>query len=91
MKNDPQGTKAVMAKYLQLDPAKDVASLDEAYSLIVLGTVGDIPFTTHSGIQTEIDVLASTNSNAANLTPDQVVDDSIMQGLVDSGFVKSLH
>jgi ABC-type nitrate/sulfonate/bicarbonate transport system substrate-binding protein len=91
MKNDPQGTKAVMAKYLQLDPTKDAASLDEAYSLIVLGTVGDTPFTTHPGIQTEIDVLASTNPDAANLTPGQVVDDSIMQGLVDSGFIKSLR
>ncbi|HEY5158068.1 MAG TPA: ABC transporter substrate-binding protein [Anaerolineales bacterium] len=91
MKNDPQGTKAVMAKYLQLDPTGDAASLDEAYSLIVLGTVGDIPFPTHPGIQTEIDVLASTNSNAVNITPDQVVDDSILQELVDSGFINSLR
>jgi NitT/TauT family transport system substrate-binding protein len=90
MKNDPQGTKTVMAKYMQLDPTKDAASLNEAYSLIVLGTVGDMPLPTRAGIQTEIDVLASTNANAITLTPDQVVDDSILQELVDSGFTKSL-
>jgi NitT/TauT family transport system substrate-binding protein len=90
MKNDPQGSKAVMAKYLQLDPTADAASLDEAYTVIIKDTLEDVPYPTRAGVQTEIDVFASTNSNAANLTPDQVVDDSIIQALVNNGFITSL-
>jgi NitT/TauT family transport system substrate-binding protein len=91
MKNDPQGSKAVMAKYLQLDPVADAASLEEAYAVVIQEVLNYPPFTTHAGIQTEIDVLAVNNPDVAGLTPAQVVDDSIIQGLVDGGFINSLH
>ena len=91
MKSDPNGTKTVLAKYLQLDLTADAGSLDEAYTAIVQKILQDVPEPTLPGIQTEINVLAPTNPNAANLTPDMIVDKSIIQELVNTGFISSLH
>jgi NitT/TauT family transport system substrate-binding protein len=90
MKNDPGGTKAVLAKYLLLDTSKDAAALDDAYNTLILNDLADIPFPTLPGIQTIIDNLKSSNPSAGQISPDQVVDVSILTSLQQSGFIAQL-
>jgi NitT/TauT family transport system substrate-binding protein len=90
MKKDPEGTKAVIAKYLLLDPTKDAAALDDAYTTLILNDLADIPFPTLPGIQTIIDYLAPSNPYASQILPDQVVDVTILTSLQQSGFIAQL-
>jgi ABC-type nitrate/sulfonate/bicarbonate transport system substrate-binding protein len=90
MKNDPEGTKYVMAKYLLLDPTKDAAALEDAYNTLILNDLADIPFPTLPGIQTIIDNLKSSNPSASQISPDKVVDVSILTSLQQSGFIAQL-
>jgi NitT/TauT family transport system substrate-binding protein len=90
IKKDPQGSKNVIAKYLSLDPVKDSATLDETYNAILLGTLEDIPYPSMQGIQTVIDIAAQGNTSVAKVTPGDVVDISIVQGLEASGFISGL-
>jgi NitT/TauT family transport system substrate-binding protein len=90
MKKDPDGTKAVMAKYLLYDPSKDAAALADAYNTLVLKDLADVPFPTLPGIQTIIDYQAPSNPSLNLISPDQVVDDSILNELQQSGFIAQL-
>ncbi len=90
MKKDQTGTETVMAKYLLLDPAKDAASLDDAYQTLILNSLSDIPYPSTPGIQTLIDYQSPTNASVIQLVPGQVVDISILKGLENSGFIANL-
>jgi NitT/TauT family transport system substrate-binding protein len=90
MKKDPDGTKAVMAKYMLLDPVKDAAELEDAYQELVFNHLDAVPYPSLEGIQTLLDVLKDTNPAAAQVTPDQIVDMTIIKDLEDSGFIASL-
>jgi NitT/TauT family transport system substrate-binding protein len=91
MKKDPAGTKTTMAKYLLLDPDKDAASLEDAYQSLILNGLSDIPYPTLPGIQTLIDYQSASNAAVGQITPDQVVDLSILNALQDSGFIAQLN
>ncbi|MGD0612463.1 MAG: ABC transporter substrate-binding protein [Anaerolineales bacterium] len=90
MKKDPAGTKAVMAKYLLLDPVKDAAALDDAYQGLIVNNLLALPYPSLPGTQTLLDVLKVTNPAAGQTTPDQVVDTTILKSLEDSGFIAGL-
>ena len=90
MKEDPDGTKAIIAKYMSLDPIKDAASLKETYDTIVTGTLEDIPYPTLEGLQVVIDIAAPGNPDVAAINPADVVDVSILDDLKTSGFISSL-
>ncbi len=90
MKKDPEGTKAVMAKYLLYDPAKDAAALADAYDTLVVKDLLAVPFPSLTGIQTIIDYQASSNPSAAQITAAQVADSSILDDLQKSGFIDQL-
>jgi NitT/TauT family transport system substrate-binding protein len=90
MKKDPAGTKAVMAKYLLLDPDKNAASLDDAYQTLILNSLSIVPYPSLPGIQTIIDYEKATNPAVANLLPDQVVDMTILKNLETNGFITGL-
>jgi ABC-type nitrate/sulfonate/bicarbonate transport system substrate-binding protein len=90
IKSDPDGSKAVMAKYISLDPQKDAAALDEAYRSILLETLVDIPYPTMDGLQVIIDNTAQQNPDAAKLSPADLVDKSVLDKLVAAGFFKNL-
>jgi NitT/TauT family transport system substrate-binding protein len=90
MKKDPQGTKAVMAKYLLLDPVKDAAALEDAYQELIVNNLLPVPEASLEGIQTQLDVMKATNPAAAQAQPDQMVDMSILKDLENSGFIDNL-
>jgi NitT/TauT family transport system substrate-binding protein len=89
MKKDPEGTKVVIAKYTKVDPQKSAAALDETYQDLILKDLADIPYPTTAGIQFIIDSTVATNPDAAKITPDMIVDTSILKSLEDSGFISS--
>ena len=90
MKKDPEGTKAVLAKYLLMDPSKDAAALDDAYNTLILNDLADVPFPTLPGIQTIIDYEIAFNPSVSKISPDQVVDVTILNSLQQSGFIAQL-
>ncbi|MCX6081394.1 MAG: ABC transporter substrate-binding protein [Chloroflexi bacterium] len=90
MKKDPDGTKAVLAKYLELDPVAEAANLEETYQEIILKGFESRPYPTIEGIQTVIDSLAPDNPDAAKVTPAQTIDLSILNEIEQSGFFNQL-
>lgn len=90
IKRDPVGSKAVLARYLSLDPIADAAALQETYDSILLGTLEDVPYPTLKGLQNVIDVVAKENPGAALVKPHEVVDTSILDELKKSGFISRL-
>jgi len=90
MQNDPEGTKAVLAKYLELDPVTEAANLEETYQAIILNAFETKPYPSIAGIQTVIDSLYPENPDVANITPEQTIDLSILDELEKSGFFAGL-
>ncbi len=91
VKKDPAGTKAVMAKWLQLDETQDAATLQGAYESLVLKNLGQTPRVSSAALQAVIDEAKSQNPKAAGLKPDDVVDLSIVDELEQSGFIAGLY
>lgn len=91
MKNDPEGVKAVMAEYLELDPVANSADLTDAYENVILPFVQQVPYPNLAGLQTVIDFTSAQNPAAATLQPSDLVDMSIVQQLEDSGFIAGLQ
>ena len=90
MKKDPDGTKAILAKYLQLDPAAEASNLQETYQAIILDSFVDKPYPSNEGIQVVIDSLVHDNPGVAKVTPDQTLDLSILKEIDQSGFFNQL-
>lgn len=90
IRQDEAGAKAMMAKYMALDPQEDAKSLDEAYDELIKKYYVTIPYPTLAGIQTEIDELAVDNPAAAEFKAEDIVDDSLVKELEENGFVASV-
>ncbi|WP_264325499.1 ABC transporter substrate-binding protein [Romeriopsis navalis] len=90
MKQDPAGTKAVMAKYMLLDVKDDAAALDEAYTRLIDKALSNKPYPTLDGIQAILTNLATKNPAAAKVKPTDIADRRIIQDLNDSGFIDQL-
>ena len=90
-KKDPDGAKAVLAKYLLLDPVKDAAELEDTYQSMVVNNLKSIPDPSMPGIQTLLVNLQDSNPSAAQVKPEQVVDLTILKDLQASGFISNLE
>jgi NitT/TauT family transport system substrate-binding protein len=91
MKQDPDGTKQVIAKYLELDPVADADDLADAYDNIVLPLVQELPYPNLEGLQTLITFTAVTNPDAADLDPAALADLSIVREIEASGFIAEVQ
>jgi ABC-type nitrate/sulfonate/bicarbonate transport system substrate-binding protein len=91
MKKDQDGTLAILAQYLLLDPVTDRASLEAAYINLVQNNIESVPYPTAEGIQAEIDALLGENSQVATLKPEMVMDTSLVRELEESGWFKQLY
>jgi len=91
MKADPDGTKAVLANHLDLDPVADASVLDGSYKAFVADGLESVPYPTLPGLQTIIDTSIDANPDVASVTPDMAVDTSIVQELEDNGFITSVQ
>ncbi|MBV8084896.1 MAG: ABC transporter substrate-binding protein [Chloroflexi bacterium] len=85
-KTDPTFTRTVLSKYLKID---DQRYLDEA----IAGYASiwpQAPYASTEGMQVSIDHVAPSNPKAKNVTPDQLIDTSLVKELEDSGFIKQI-
>lgn len=89
IKKDPDGSKAVLAKYMSLDPIADAKLLQDTYQTVLLGTLESVPYPTVKGLQTVIDIAAKENPNAVSLKPKNLIDTSVLDELKKSGFMPS--
>jgi ABC-type nitrate/sulfonate/bicarbonate transport system substrate-binding protein len=90
MLGDPDGTKAVLAKYLGLDPEVDANLLQESYQIVVKQQLEPIPIISLEGVQAVIDLTTASNPNAVGFEVGNVVDLSIMEELENSGFLETI-
>lgn len=91
MKSDRQGVIDVMAEHLLLDKVADKAELEEAYTILVTDYILERPYPSDAGIQIILDELAVENPVAANLTPADIIDTSLLEELSQSGFWERLQ
>ena len=68
----------------------DQATIDETWRVFGTGYLKEPPFPTDAGIQTVLDELAPTNPKAQGASPSSFYDDSVLNKLQDSGFIKSV-
>ena len=90
IKGDPEGSMEVLAQYLEMDLEMDKLALQESYDLILLQALQSIPYPTLDGLQVVIDLAAVDNPDIASLTPEEVVNITILQELEETGFISSL-
>lgn len=91
MKQDRQGTIAVMAKELLLDPIKDAAYLDEAYDVLIQKYIPQKLYPNRDGVQELIAQARLENPSALDLKADDLLDSSIVSELDTGGFIQSLY
>ncbi|MBX2998048.1 MAG: ABC transporter substrate-binding protein [Caldilineaceae bacterium] len=91
MKRDAEGTKRVLAQYLSLDAESNADYLDSAYEALVEKYLPTLPYPTMVGLEEIIAEALATNPGGAVITPEDVVDLSILQELETSGFVAGLY
>jgi NitT/TauT family transport system substrate-binding protein len=90
MKNDPEGAKEVLAEFTGLDMVENAADLEDTYRNVILAHLQDVPYPSLEALQTLMTVAEQTNPSVANLTPEQLVDMSIVRELEESGFINSV-
>ena len=91
LKADPDDTKALLAKHLELDPVADQYIIDGSYDLFIAAGLESTPYPTLTGLQTIIDASIETNPDVANITPEDTVDLSIVAELEESGFISDIQ
>lgn len=89
MQADKARTIEVMANYLALDPTDNAKELELTYDMFIAKQFHIEPMPSIPGIQALIDELARENPDVAHLTPDDLVDLSIVEQLQKEGFFQS--
>lgn len=85
---NPDGTKKIMAKFLQ---QKDSKALEEAYSQVILKLIRRVPYATEKGIQLILDQLKATNLKAATAKPSDFIEAAFLKELEESGYIEALY
>ena len=91
MKKDSKGTKSILAKYLFLDENTEAAALEAAYQEIIIAYLRERPYPTLASIETGLMEIEPLNPGAASIEPEQVIDETILDELNESGFFDSLY
>ena len=91
MKQDKEGVIDVLAKYLLLDAEEDAAELEEAFNVLILGYLPDIPYPTGEGVQVQLDALVEENPAAANYTSSDVINSTLLEEIEESNFIESIQ
>lgn len=90
MKNDPEGAKLALAEFTGVDLNENAADLEDTYQNVILAHLQDVPYPSLEGLQTLMTVAEESNPSVANLTPEQLVDMSILRELEENGFIGSI-
>jgi NitT/TauT family transport system substrate-binding protein len=87
LKSHKKESMTLLASILK---TQDQDALEETYSLDV-HIIPDIPYSTLKGLQNTLELLALRNPKAKNKDPREVIDDSLIKEMEDSGFIAYLR
>lgn len=87
IKSDKEGTKAIIGKYTRLTDPEGLERTYRNYTSVLL----DEPYPAPAGIKTLLDDMAPKNPKAGAADPKSFVDQSFVQEMEDSGFIKQLY
>lgn len=90
VRQDPDGAKAVIAKYTKLDPQADAQVLEKTYQVVVQRQLAEMPYPTVDAVQALIDYAKESNPKAAEFKAARLVDPSLVQELERTDFLKGL-
>ena len=86
IKADKEGTKAIIGKYTRFTDPEGLERTYKNYTAVLL----DVPYADPAGIKTLLDDMAAKNPKAAAADPKTFVDQSFVQEMESSGFIKQL-
>jgi NitT/TauT family transport system substrate-binding protein len=86
-KTEPAAAKEILGRNLQ---STDPDVLEESYELQVVRFLQRVPYVPAAGIRTVLEEVAAEFPQARDLSPEQLVDNSLLQEIEASGFVKQL-
>lgn len=78
----------IMAAFLKTE---DHEALDEAYRLNAQFLIPDVPYSSVKGLQNTLELMALRNPKAKNKNPRDVIDDTLVKVIEESGFIASLR
>jgi ABC-type nitrate/sulfonate/bicarbonate transport system substrate-binding protein len=87
VKNDKEGTKAIIGKYTKFTDPEGLERTYKNYTSVLL----EVPYADPTGIKTLLDDMAPRNPKAASADPKAFVDPSFVQEMESSGFIKQLY
>jgi NitT/TauT family transport system substrate-binding protein len=87
IKADKEATKAVIGKYTKLKDPEGLERTYRNYTAVLM----DVPYPDPAGIKTLLDDMAPRNAKAAAADPRIFVDQSFVQEMETSGFIKQLN
>ncbi len=91
MKQDREGVINVLAQYLLLDPVEDAQVLEEAFDVLILDYLPDMPFPTIEGVQVLLDALEVENAAAAEYDAADIIDTKLLEEIEKSSFRENLQ
>ena len=86
IKADKEATKAIIGKYTRFTDPEGLERTYKNYTAVLL----DVPYADPAGIKTLLDDMAAKNPKAAAADPKSFVDQSFVQEMESSGFIKQL-
>jgi NitT/TauT family transport system substrate-binding protein len=86
IKADKEATKAIIGKYTRFTDPEGLERTYRNYTAVLL----DVPYADPAGIKTLLDDMATKNPKAAAADPKSFVDQSFVQEMESSGFIKQL-
>ncbi len=87
IKADKEATKAIIGKYTRFTDPEGLERTYKNYTAVLL----DVPYADPAGIKTLLDDMAAKNPKAAAADPKSFVDQSFVQEMESSGFIKQLN
>jgi ABC-type nitrate/sulfonate/bicarbonate transport system substrate-binding protein len=87
IKTDKEATKSIIGKYTKFTDPEGLERTYKNYTSVLL----DVPYPDPAGIKTLLDDMAPRNAKAAAADPKIFVDQSFVQEMESSGFIKQLY
>jgi len=87
IKTDKEATKSIIGKYTKFSDPEGLERTYKNYTSVLL----DVPYPDPAGIKTLLDDMAPRNAKAAAADPKIFVDQSFVQEMEASGFIKQLY
>jgi NitT/TauT family transport system substrate-binding protein len=87
IKADKEVTKAIIGKYTRFTDPEGLERTYKNYTAVLL----DVPYADPAGIKTLLDDMAAKNPKAAAADPKSFVDQSFVQEMESSGFIKQMY